>query len=113
MPYTQARLTVTLGESEKDELQSKLTNAVGNAFSKPTAYIMTEIEDNCSLYMAGSKLEKGAYVSVSLLGTTTKQACEGLTQQICSILGNYGIDGKNIYVTYHPENLWGWNNMMF
>ncbi len=113
MPYTQARLTLELDETQKNDLQSKLTSAVGDAFSKPTAYIMTEIEDNCSLYMAGNKLDKGAYVSVSLLGTTTKQACEGLTRQICSILENYGINGKNIYVTYHPENLWGWNNMMF
>ena len=114
MPYTQARLTLELNETQKNDLQSKLTNAVSSAFSKPTAYIMTEIADNCSLYMAGNKLNKGAYISVSLLGTTTKQACEGLTQQICAILNNdYGIDGKNIYVTFHPENLWGWNNMMF
>jgi hypothetical protein len=49
-----------------------------------------------------------------MLGSTSKPACQTLTQSICKILvADYGIDGSNVYVTYHPVDLWGWNGSMF
>ena len=111
MPYIEAKLSVKLDENQKNELQIKLTDAVSIALSKPKAYIMANIEDDKSLYMAEKKLENGAYVSVKMLGSTSKSACQPLTKSICDILSNYGID--NVYVTYHPVDLWGWNGMMF
>lgn len=113
MPYIEAKLSVKLNENRKNELQAKLTDAVSSAFSKPKAYIMAGIEDEKSLYMAENKLNNGAYVSVSLLGSASKPACQNLTRNICDILSSYGIDGSNIYVTYHPVDLWGWNGSMF
>ena len=113
MPYIEAKLSVSLNENQKNELQTKLTDVVSAAFSKPKAYIMAGIEDGISLYMAEKKTEKGAYVSVSLLGSVTKPACQNLTKSICDILSSYGIDGSNVYVTYHPVELWGWNGSMF
>ena len=113
MPYIEAKLSVKLDEIQKDELQTKLTNVVSAAFSKPKTYIMTGIEDEKSLYMAEKKLDKGAYISVSLLGSASKPACQNLTADICDILSEYGINGANVYVTYHPVDLWGWNCSMF
>lgn len=114
MPYIQARLSIKLDENQKDDLQKKLTEATSSALSKPKAYIMTEIEDAKSLYMSENKLEKGAYISIKMLGTATKSACQTLTESICNILLNdYGIAGSNVYVTYHPVDLWGWNGSMF
>ena len=75
---------------------------------------MTGIEDEKSLYMAERKLDKGAYISIKMLGQTTKPACQNLTKNICDILSaDYGIDGSNVYVSYHPVDLWGWNGSMF
>ena len=113
MPYIEAKLSVKLDENQKNELQAKLTDVVSSAFSKPKAYIMAGIEDGKSLYMAENKLDKGAYISVSLLGSASKSACQGLTKNICDILSAYGIDGSEVYVTYHPVDLWGWNGSMF
>jgi len=114
MPYIQARLSVKLDENQKDNLQKKLTEVTSSALSKPKAYIMTEIEDDKSLYMAEQKLDKGAYISIKMLGSITKPACQILTKNICDILAaDYGIDGSNVYVTYHPADLWGWNGSMF
>ncbi len=113
MPYIEAKLSVKLDESQKDDLQAKLTDAVGVAFSKPKAYIMTNIEDEKSIYMAGKQLDGGAYLSVGLLGAASKPACQALTKNICDILSDYGIHGSNVYVTYHPTDLWGWNGSMF
>ena len=114
MPYIQARLSIKLDETQKSDIQSKLTDYVSEAFSKPKNYIMTEIQDECSLYMSGNKAEKRAYISVSLLGSTTKDRCNSVTQKVCDFLSSeYGLNGSNIYITYHPTELWGWNGMMF
>ena len=112
MPYIEAKLSVKLDENQKNDLQAKLTDVVSSAFSKPKAYIMTGIEDGKSLYMAENKIE-GAYISLSLLGSASKSACQNLTGNICDILSSYGINGSNVYVTYHPVDLWGWNGSMF
>ena len=113
MPYIQARLTIKLDETQKDELQKKLSEATADALSKPKAYIMTAIEDGKTLYMNENNLAQGAYIAIRMLGTTTKAACQNLTERICSILSAYGINGSNIYITYHPVDLWGWNGSMF
>lgn len=114
MPYIEAKLSIKLDENQKNELQKKLADVVSSAFSKPKAYIMTNIEDDKTLYMAQSKLEKGAYIAISLLGSASKPSCQTLTNDICSILSNdLGITGSNVYVTYHPVDLWGWNGSMF
>ena len=113
MPYIEAKLSIELDENQKNDLQAKLTDAVSAAFSKPKAYIMTGIEDGKSLYMAEKKLDKGAYISVSLLGSASKPACQALTKNICDVLSAYGISGSSVYVTYHPVDLWGWNGSMF
>ena len=114
MPYIEAKMSIKLDERQKDELQKKMTGAVSSTFGKPKAYIMACIEDDKSLYMGERKLEKGAYIAIRLLGSASKSACQGLTGEICDILQNdYGIDGANVYVTYHPADLWGWNGGMF
>jgi phenylpyruvate tautomerase PptA (4-oxalocrotonate tautomerase family) len=114
MPYIEVKSSVKIDENKKNDLQNKLTGVVATAFSKPQMYIMTNIEDSSSLYMGGKKVEKGAYVSVSLLGSTTKSICQNLTKNICDILSSeLGLNGENIYITYHSVDLWGWNGSMF
>ncbi len=114
MPYIEAKLSVTLDETQKDDLQKKLADAVSSAFSKPKSYIMTDIEDSKSLYMGGNKVERGAYIVVKSLGSVSRPSCQEATKEICNILtGAYGLTGSNIYVTYHPVDFWGWNGSMF
>ena len=114
MPYIEAKLSIKLDDNQKDQLQTTLANAISSAFSKPKTYIMTNIEDSKSLYMGGAKVEKGAYIVVRSLGSVSKPACQTATKEICDTLTNtYGLNGSNIYVTYHPVDLWGWNGSMF
>ena len=114
MPFIETKLSIKLDEKEKDNLQAKLSDITADAFSKPKSFIMSEIEDNKSLYMNDKKLDKGAYISIKLFGTPSKSACQTLTKNICDILSkDYGIDSSKVYVTYHPVDLWGWNGSMF
>ncbi|MFR5972150.1 MAG: phenylpyruvate tautomerase MIF-related protein, partial [Clostridium sp.] len=75
---------------------------------------MVGFEDNYDLYMGGSKLDKGAYVSVSLFGQASPSAYSEMTKVICDILSEeLSIPGNQVYVTYHGVNDWGWNGSNF
>lgn len=114
MPYIEAKLSIKLDENQKNDLQLKLANAVSSAFSKPTSYIMTTIEDSKSLYMGGNKADKGAYITIRSLGSVSRPACQAASKDICDLLiNNYGLNGSNIYITFHPVDMWGWNGSMF
>ena len=73
-----------------------------------------ETHNGYDLYFGGKKLEKGAYVEVSLLGNAPSAAYEKMTDAICTILDDIlGIPGKSVYVTYHGLKDWGWNGSNF
>jgi hypothetical protein len=114
MPYITAKLSPKLSDTQKEDLQKELSGVVSAAFNKPTGYIMVHIEDSQVLYLGEKKLANGAYVSISLLGTVSKPACQTATKEICAVLKkHFGTDGENVYITYHPVDLWGWNDSMF
>ena len=60
------------------------------------------------------KLDKGAYVSVSLFGQASPSAYSEMTKVICDILSEeLSIPGNQVYVTYHGVNDWGLNGINF
>ncbi len=113
MPFIDAKLTIKLDDQKKEELKSsfgKLISVIG----KPESYLMVGIQDGYDLWMGGRKLEKGAYVSVSLLGNAPSSQYDKMTGEICKVLSDeYGISGDSIYVTYHPVSDWGYNGGNF
>ena len=114
MPYIEAKLTVKLDETKKTELCGKIENAVFGNFRKPKSFVMSIIKDNEPLRMAGAPMKKGAYISVKLFGEASKTACSACTSEICSILKKeLEIEGKNVYIVYQSENLWGWDGKLF
>ena len=113
MPYIESKVTVTLTPEKKEELKTELGRLIAT-LNKSETYLMVSIEDACDLWLGGKKLDKGAYVAVSLYGDAPKEAYDRLTGQICDLLSNkLGIPGSAVYVTYHPVNDWGWNGKNF
>ena len=114
MPYIDAKVSFKLEEKQKDVLCKQLEDVISAAFSKPKSYIMTSIEDASTLYMGGNRVEKGAYICVRSLGSVSKSACQTATQKICDILTtDFGVDTSQVYITYHPVDLWGYDGSMF
>ena len=113
MPFIDSKITVNVSAEKKDLLKDefgKLMSLIG----KPESFLMVGFEDNYDLYMGGKKLEKGAYVSVSLFGAASRSAYENLTEKICGLYEReLGIPGNAVYVTYHGVNDWGWNGRNF
>ena len=113
MPFIDSKISVEVSEEKKDSIKSKLGEAV-SILSKPESFLMVGFEDKYDLYFAGKKVEKGAYVSVSLFGDANSSACEKMTSRICEIYEEeLGIPGNLIYVTYHGVHDWGWNGRNF
>lgn len=113
MPFIDARLTVPASPAQKETLKATFGQAV-TALHKSETYLMVQIADECELWMGGEKLEKGAYLSVSLFGNAAPADYEEMTARLCKILADtLDIPGDHVYVTYHPVTDWGWNGANF
>ena len=113
MPLIDSKITMKLSAQEKEEIKAELGKLI-STLNKSETYLMVGIEDEYDLWLGGKKLDKGAYVAVSLYGDAPKEAYDRLTGQICDMLsGKLGIPGNTVYVTYHPVTDWGWNGKNF
>ena len=113
MPFIDSKVTVSVTEEQKEKIKSELGKAI-TTLHKTETYLMVGIEDDYDLWMAGNKLDKGAYVSVSLFGNASASDYDNMTAKICKIYEQeLGIHSNAIYVTYHPIADWGWNGHNF
>ncbi len=113
MPMIDAKFTVKVDGNKKETIKSEFGKLIAT-LHKGEAYLMVGIQDGYDLWFGGKKLEKGAYVEVSLLGNAPSQDYSTLTGQICDMLAKeLGIPGEAVYVTYHPLSDWGWNGGNF
>lgn len=113
MPFIDSKVTVSLTEEKKEAIKAKLGKAV-SLLHKGEGYLMVGFQDNYDLYFGGKKLEKGAYVSVSLFGNASASDYDKMTGEICKILSaELNIPAPAVYVTYHGISDWGWNGGNF
>jgi len=113
MPFIDSKVTVALSDAKKEMIKAKLGQAI-SIMHKTETYLMVGFQDNYDLFLGGKKIEKGAYVSVSVYGSFSSSACDEMTNAICGILSEeLGIPGNAVYVTYHGVNDWGWNGSNF
>ena len=113
MPFIDSKITTNVAPEKKEIIKAEFGRLM-SVLGKSETYLMVGIDDNYDLWMGGNKVEKGAYVSVSLLGNASSEAYEKLTGKICELFENeLGIPGTSVYVTYHPVSDWGWNGSNF
>lgn len=113
MPFIDSKISVAVAPEKKEIIKAEFGRLM-SVLGKSETYLMVGMEDNYDLWMGGKKLEKGAYVSVSLLGNASSAAYEKLTGKICELFENeLNIPGSSVYVTYHPVSDWGWNGSNF
>jgi len=73
MPFIDSRITAKVSDQQKEEIKAELEKLI-TTLNKSETYLMVGIEDACDLWLGGRKLEKGAYVAVSLYGSAPKEA---------------------------------------
>ena len=89
MPFIDSKVTVKMSDAQKETLKSSLGQAI-TTMNKTESYLMVGINDGYDLFMGGKKLDKGAYVEVSVFGDVTPKACDAMTGKICDIFGKRG-----------------------
>ena len=113
MPFIDSKITVPMDDAKKETIKAELGRMLGT-LGKPESYLMVGIADNYDLWFAGKKLDKGAYVEVSLLGTINSEASAKFSEQVCDLFEReLGIPGNAVYITYHGVANWGWNGGNF
>lgn len=113
MPFIDSKITLKLTDAQKEELKTELGKAI-SLLNKPESYLMVGILDGYDLFMAGKKLDKGAFISVQVLGDINSSQSDKMTAEICRIVSDkLGIPGGNVYVTYQGIHDWGWNGGNF
>ena len=113
MPFIDSKITVPLSAEKKEKLKSELGKAI-SLMNKPESYLMVGIEDNYDLWFAGKKLEKGAFVSVDILGNPSSADCQKMTAAVCKTLKDeLDIPGDSVYIKYGGTKDWGWNGSNF
>lgn len=107
MPFIDSKIAGTVSEEKKEQIKTRLGQVV-SLLHKSESYLMVGFSDNYDLFLAGNKLEQGAYVSVSLYGSAKQEDYEKMTQEITRILDEeLGIPEGNVYVTYQSIATWG------
>ena len=115
MPFVDARISVTLTDAQKEAIKAELGQAV-SVFGKGESFLMVGIADGYDLWLGGRKLDRGAYVSFSMIGDTPDDACKAFSAKLCDIFQREaGIAGSDVYITFHPmdRSRWGWNGSTF
>ena len=113
MPFIDSKISVKVPEEKKEAIKSRYGQAV-SVLGKGESFLMVGFDDDYDLYFAGEKVDKGAYVSVSLFGNASPDAYSRMSGEICTILNEeLGIPGDRIYVTYRGVSDWGWNGRNF
>ena len=113
MPFINSKVTVPVAPETQEKIKSELGKAC-SIIGKSETYVMIGFEDGYSLYFAGEKLDKGAYISVDLYGSGNSGAFNLMTAKICDIYEKeLGIPGTHIYVEYRTTPDWGWNGSNF
>lgn len=114
MPFIGSKVSVKISKEKEEVIKQKLGKAIELVPGKREAFLMVGFEDEYSLYFAGEKLEKGAFIEVKIFGSTTKEAYDTLTTEICNIYEEeLGIPQNKIYIKYEEVQNWGWNGCNF
>ena len=113
MPFIDSKITVSVSEEKREAIKAKFGEAI-SVLGKGESFLMVGFDDEYDLYFAGNKVEKGAYVAISLYGKASPDAYSRMSGEVCRILNEeLGIPGDRVYVTYREVSDWGWNGRNF
>jgi phenylpyruvate tautomerase PptA (4-oxalocrotonate tautomerase family) len=111
MPYISVNITNKLSESEKDFLKSQLGQLITIIPDKSEDVLMIGINDCFTIYFAGEKKEKSAFVDIKVFGKAETSYKSELTKAIFALFATlFGITGDNLFLTFTESDNWGFKN---
>ena len=114
MPYIRTTVSKELTDINKENLKTKLGQAIALIPGKSESWLMLAFEDKIDMYFKGDGTKDYAYLEVSIFGSTSDAAYDRLTAALSEIINEeLGIARENIYIKYEEADHWGWNGVNF
>ncbi|MBO4337277.1 MAG: hypothetical protein J5842_04320 [Lachnospiraceae bacterium] len=114
MPFINSKVSVKMTQEQKEELKTKLGEAISIIPGKSETWLMVNLEDDLSMYFRGDDSQPVAFVGVNVYGDDTPAAYERMTAELTKIYGELlGIPADHMYVRYSASREWGWNGSNF
>ncbi len=114
MPYIKTNVSIPVTKEQKENVKSRFGQIISLIPGKSEAFLMVDLQDNCSLYFGGNQDGPTAYVKVEVFGSLSDEYSLMLTKNICSMLEEeLHIPQNRIYVNYESFTQWGWNGKNF
>ena len=109
MPYISLRTTETFENQDTSALAKEITENMSRILSKGSDTIMLDLQSVNSLFMGGTKVDKGAVVEIKVFGEASSAAKRSANDFLVKFLGDkLGISAGSIYVIYFDKKEWGY-----
>ena len=114
MPFINSKVSVPMTKEQKENIKTKLGEAISIIPGKSENWLMVGFEDSYELYFKGNQEEPTAFVEVKVYGGASASAYNQMTEAISTILSKeIGIPQSRIYIEYQETAHWGWNGANF
>ena len=108
MPYINIHITSRLNDDQKDLMKSKLGELITMISGKSEDVLMIGIQDKMTIYFAGEKKEKAAFVDIRLFGASPDEEKIDFSRAVFALLDeHFGISGDSLFLTYIESDNWG------
>lgn len=114
MPFINSKVSVSMSQEVKENVKTKLGEAITLIPGKSENWLMVGFEDECDLYFQGNQNAPTAFVEVKIYGSAAPNVLSKLTGVICEIFeAELKIPKERTYVKYEEVENWGWNGSNF
>lgn len=114
MPFIDSKVSVPMTKEQKDNIKSKLGQAISIVPGKSEHWLMVGFEDNYELYFQGNQDQPSAYIEVSVFGNLSDDTASKMTAELCKLYEQeLKIPPNRVYIKYQECHKWGWNGGNF
>lgn len=108
MPYINIHVSVQLDDDQKNSLKTKLGELITIIPGKSESVLMIGIQDGMSIYFAGEKKERVAFIDVRVYGPAPAPEKAAFTREIFALFSeDLAISGDNLFMTFTESDNWG------
>lgn len=113
MPFIQVNVTQKLDTIQKDAIVRGLGEKISVIPGKSEKALMIDVSDSHALYMAGSRLEQGAYLDVKIYGETEVVNQKAFAEAAFGVMHDVlELKPQDMYLTFSQFPNWGCQGTM-
>lgn len=113
MPYIEVNMSSTLSEQGKETLKTTLGELITLIPGKTESGLMICINDSSTIYFAGERKEKVAYINIKLYKDSEFQNKNKFTEKIFEFFENeFDINNNSLYINFDTYDSWGFGGSL-